>query len=153
MGDDVDMVAGWMHVAGFGSKSTKDLFATAEAVNKDVKAHKEEVLSAYRDIVRSYVAASNEPLVDVDQEIRVARTLWRVFQKDPVAMEIVRQQLSKDLADPNQQLLVTFMKLAKIPRSGDIIDKINMSPLTPEEKEAVKGVMKDFQNATLMDKE
>jgi hypothetical protein len=120
---------------GFGDMSSKQLFEMSKAMTKKGKDHKEEVLSVYKTVLTHYQIKMEEGIQSPRQMQAVSQALLKRYANDPVALQIITNQLKQDLKDPEMRLMESFLKSVNVPGMDETRDKIKNAPMPDETKE------------------
>lgn len=138
-------VEAYMQAFGFASANQRDLYAASKTAAKNVKAHKEEVLSVYKGVLRYYQTELAKGNTDVKFITKVSSFALRKYKDDPVAQQIIQQQLFFDLQDKNTQLLSLMMKAINLPDATSMRDTIRQMPSSEEEKKLLMQRIDDIE--------
>jgi hypothetical protein len=144
---DVTSIEAYSQFLGFGSADTRDLYRTAIEWSKDTKAHRDDVLQVYQSIKRYYAEHLEVETSDPKYITKVTGQIMKVFEKDPLALAIIRSEWSKDMVGKDQALMALFMKRIQIPNIGNLIDEVKTSSLTPEQKDEMLKMIKNVSDA------
>lgn len=150
---NVHSIEAWSQALGFGSGDTRDLYRTTMEWAKDTKKHREDVLQVYQDIKRYYAEKLEVEANDVEFITKVTGRVMKVFEKDPIALSIIKNEWARDMVGKDQALLQLFMKRVQIPETGNLIDEIKQAPLSEEEKAKMIQILNDVAAARLPDGE
>jgi len=151
--NNVHSIEAWSQALGFGSGDTRDLYRTTMEWAKDTKKHREDTLQVYQDIKRYYAENLDLEATDVEFITKVTGQVMKVFEKDPVALSIIKNEWARDMVGKDQALLQLFMKRVQIPEVGNLLDEIKQSPLSEEEKANMIKILNDVAAARLPDGE
>ena len=127
-------VEGWAQMLGFGTADSRDFYESSINMSKDVKAHKDEVLTVYKDIKRYYYEKLQVENTDPEFIQKVTGRVMKVFENDPVALAIIAGQLQSDLQGPDAALMKLFMTRSGIPTIGNLKDQVRQMPVDDETK-------------------
>lgn len=142
---DVTHTEVWAQALGFGTADTRDLYRLSMSMSKDVKAHREETLKVYNDIKRYYSEKLQVENSDPKFITKVTGRVMKVFENDPVAMQIITGQLKNDLSGKDQGLLNLMMKRADIPNPRNFRDQIKQAPVSDEDKQLMLQRVDDME--------
>ncbi len=128
---------------GFGTKSTKELYEISKTISKQKKAHEEDVMSRYRDIIQYTKEAASQDKVDVKHMQRVHSVLMSTF-KDPEDLKMVRNQWMKDLPGKEAALFQSLLKASGMP-GMNLEDSIKTWPVEQAQKDLMMQRLKMFK--------
>lgn len=129
---------------GFGDGNRKEMFYVSKRLNENSKEYKKEVLKDIK-AVEQYVAKTlGEEDRDVEKVKRVNSFLLSRYANSPVAMDIIRGQLSMTMKDPNTRLIEQMMKAENFPNKNSNMDLILRSPISEEQKQLLIQRSKDM---------
>lgn len=143
----VNHVEAWAQVFGFGTADTRDLYRMTVEMSKDTKAHREDVIKVYEDVKRYYAEKLAVDNNDPKFVTKVTGRMLRMFKDDPAALSIIQQQMSKDLAGKDNDLLLLFMRRSGIPDLGGLKDQVNQMPVSDEQKQQMLQMIEDMKAA------
>jgi hypothetical protein len=129
---------------GFGTKSTKELYEISKHAAKSKKAHDEDVLSRYRDIMTYYKEKLAVEGSDIKHIQRVSSMLMSTF-KDPYDLALVKSQWQKDMIGPEANLLKMMVERSGHPSLDKTMDDIRMAPLPDDDKARLMQRVKDLR--------
>lgn len=142
---DVTYTEVWAQALGFGTSDTRDLYRLSMSMSKDVKAHREETLKVYNDIKRYYAEKLQVENSDPKFITKVTGRVMKVFEGDPVAQQIILQQLKTDLNGKDAGLLALMMKRSNIPDPRNFRDQIKQAPISDGDKEKMLQRVDDME--------
>lgn len=143
---DVTHTEVWAQALGFGTADTRDLYRLSMSMSKDVKQHKEETLKVYNDIKRYYAEKLQVENSDPKFITKVTGRVMKVFEGDPVAQQIILQQLKTDLSGKDAGLLNLMMKRSNIPDPKNFRDQIKQAPIADDQKQLMLQRVDDMEN-------
>jgi hypothetical protein len=144
---NVNSVEAWAQALGFGTGDTRDLYRISMEMTKDTKKHKEEVIRVYNDIKRYYTEKLDSENNSPEFITKVTGRMLRVFKDDPVAIGIISQQLSQDLAGKDSQLIATFLRRSGIPELTGVRDQVKQMPVSEDQKTLMLQRLDDMEKA------
>lgn len=144
---NVSSVEAWAQALGFGTGDTRDLYRISMEMTKDTKKHKEEVIRVYNDVKRYYAEKLDGPNNSPEYITKVTGRMLRVYRNDPVAISIINQQLSQELAGKDSQLIATFLRRSGIPDLVGLRDQIKQMPVSEEQKALMNQRLDDMEKA------
>jgi hypothetical protein len=133
-------------VFGFSTTTTRDMFKSIKENSADVKAHKERVTQDIKAVMAYYTTALAVDNADPMWITKVAGKVLRTYQNDPVAQEIMNQEITKALRGKDQILIDSILKVIDIPNIGNTRDRIMKLPVTDEDKKMLLQIADDVQN-------
>ncbi len=139
-------VEAYLQAFGFPSANQRDLYLASQAASKNTKAHKEEVLSVYKEALRYYQTELERGNTDVKFITKVTSFALRKYKDDPVAQDIIYKQLSLDLQDKNLQLMTQIMKAINLPNGSSLRDSVRQMPVPEEQKQLLMQRIDDMEN-------
>jgi hypothetical protein len=142
----------WAAALGFGTLSDKELYLVSRKVADGKKAHEEDVLKRYRDIVNYYTENLGVGNNDTAHIQKVTSMMMRTFD-DPADLDIVRKQWQKDLVDKKTTLTKQVLTAAGIEDSNTFGDNVRMMPINDEQKALILQRHKDLKAVREMNKE
>lgn len=133
---------------GLGSYSQSEIYLMQKGLSDDSNAHKQEVMTVYKDIKAYYTDKFHEGNVDPEWLTGVTGAVLNKYKDDPVAQELIVKQMQYDLTGPEAGLLSSIIKSANLPGSNDMLDQINnMPPAMERYKPALRTVVEDMRNS------
>jgi hypothetical protein len=144
-GDAKHAVEALMQLFGFGDMSTKQLYEMSRAMTKKGKEHKDEVLSVYKTVLTHYQVKMEEGVQSPRQMQAVSQALLKRYANDPVALQIITNQLRQDLKDPEMRLMESFLKSVNVPGMNETRDRIKNAPMPDETKEKMIQLLNDAE--------
>ncbi|MNV06631.1 hypothetical protein D3C71_970170 [compost metagenome] len=136
----------WAQALGFGTSDEKAFYEASMNMSKDIKKHKEDVISVYNDIKRYYSEKLAVPNTDPKWITKVTGRIMKTFENDPVAMAIIQSQLQTDLQGPEAALLRQFMTRSGIPDIGTLKDQVKNMPVDEDTKKKMMQRIDDVAN-------
>jgi hypothetical protein len=144
-GDAKHAVEALMQLFGFGDMSTKQLYEMSRAMTKKGKEHKDEVLSVYKTVLTHYQIKLEEGIQSPRQMQAVSQALLKRYANDPVALQIITNQLRQDLKDPEVRLMELFLRSVGVPGMNENLDRIKNAPMPQETKDKMLQVIRDIE--------
>ena len=144
--DSVTIPEVWAAGLGFGTKATSELYYLSRSLSKDKKAHEEDVMSRYRDIVNYYRKEVGQPGADIEHIQKVTSMLMRTFD-NPTDLQMVIAQWKKDMTGKEMGLFKQMMTAAGHPDSQQMRDRIKMSPYDEATKQKLLQMHIDIKKA------
>ena len=134
---------------GFAPSAPRDFYASVKELQKDPKKHKEAVLKDYAAAVQYYTTTTGKDNEDTAWKDKVVGAMLRMHKDDPVAHQIINQQLTKDLADRESTLAKLFLKRIELgfPTLGGLKDSIEKMPVPEDQKAKMRDITKTFEEA------
>lgn len=143
--DKTHPVEAYMQAFGFPSANQRDLYRASKAITEKTKEHKEEVLSVYKGVLSYYTSELERGNTDINFITKVSSFALRKYKDDPVAQQIIQQQLMIDLQDPNIKLLSMMIKASGLPNATSLKDTIRQMPDTEERKALLMQRIDDIE--------
>lgn len=128
-------VEGWAQMLGFSTADSRDFYESSIKMSKDNKGHKDEVMAVYKDIKRYYYEKLGVENTDPLYIQKVTGRVMKVFENDPVALQIIAGQLGSDLQGPDAALMKLFMTRSGIPEVGTLKDDVRKMPVDDATKQ------------------
>ncbi len=122
---------------GFGDSSQRDNWALIEKSNSIRKNFRDDVLKDYKNILQYYQTEMNKGIADPVQLGAVSSFVLKRYQGNPEALQIIQQQLEKDLLNPEYKLLSQMIKISGIPDANTLKDKIRQSNIPDAQKQQI----------------
>lgn len=144
---NVNSVEAALQLFGFGTGHTKALYETQRVAAEGTKAYADEVKQVYKDVKQYYQSAFGAGITDPKQMQEVTGQLLMAYKDSPVAMNIIQQELSKDITGKDIQLLLMMMKSVDIPEFGMTMDQIKRAPISDEQKQLYMERLEQVRNA------
>ncbi len=138
-------VEAYLQAFGFPSANQRDLYQASKAAVELTKAHKEEVLSVYKEVMRYYQTQLQSGNADPKFITKVSAFALRKYKDDPEAQRIIQQQLMIDLQDKNTQLLSLILKASGLPDGATLKDNIRQMPVSDEQKKLLMQRIEDIE--------
>jgi hypothetical protein len=128
-------VEAWAQMLGFSTADSRDFYEASISMSKDIKAHKEEVMTVYNGTKRYYYDKLNVENTDPIFITKVTGRILKIYENDPVAQAIILGQLKSDLQGADAALLNLFMTRSGIPTIGRLKDQVKQMPVSEAEKQ------------------
>jgi hypothetical protein len=138
-------VEAYLQAFGFLSANQRDMYQASKAAIEGTKAHKEEVLSVYREVLRYYQNELQSGNTDVKFITKVTSFALRKYKDDPTAQKIIHEQLMMDLQNRDTQLLSLMMKATGLPTASSLRDNIRQMPIDDERKQLLMQRIDDIE--------
>jgi hypothetical protein len=138
-------VEAYLQAFGFPSANQRDLYQASKAAAEMSKAHKEEVLSVYKEVMRYYQTQLQSGNTDVKFITKVSSFALRKYKDDPTAQKIIQEQLMIDLQDRNTQVLSMMMRSVGLPDGASLKDNIRQMPVSDEQKQLLMQRIEDIE--------
>lgn len=137
-----------MKSLGFDRLSTREMYKLSQERFADQKALKEDILKDLKATQRILSDAMNGTKSDVDLARRASNIMLSRYADNDFAMQIITQQLKKDLTGKESMLMMQMMKHSGIKDAGATRDQILRSGLDDEMKEIL---IDRYENDVLKD--
>lgn len=115
----------WATALGFGTLGTKELYALSKSRSDSKKAHEEDVMKRYRDIVQYVTTALQTDNNDLAHTQKVMSMLMRTFD-NPDDLKMVVTQWKKDMTGRDLGLLKQMIEASGIPNAEKFKDDVKM---------------------------
>ncbi len=136
-----------MQLFGFGTGHTKAMYETQMKAAEGTKQYNDEVLQVYKEVKQYYQNAFAAGITDPKQVQAVTGQLLMAYKDSPQAMQIIQQQLQKDLSGRDNQLMFMMMKSVDLPQFGLTVDQIKRAPISDEQKQLYIERLQDAKKA------
>lgn len=143
----VNHVEAWAQLFGFGTADTRDLYEISQKVNTRNKEYKDEVLNVYKTMKQYYEKELQNGNKDPKFITAISGFVLNRYKDEPVAIQIIANEIERDAADPNSTLLYQMMKASQIPDHAGLRKEVEISPLTPDEKREMLRRLDDASKA------
>ena len=141
-----EVVEAWAQILGFGSDDVKKMYDLNNDFYKATKANREEVMRMYKDVKRMYQEKLGLPDTDPRIVTALSSHFMQIIKKNPEYAQMIQDQLAKDFAGKDQDLLAQIVKAAGVP--GALTpDKIRIAPISDKDKEALIKHIQHIKNA------
>ena len=118
---------------GFGTKATKELYETSKAISDNKKAHEEDVMKRYRDILQYYASTTGTDNADIAHIQQVSSILMTTFN-NPTDRNLVVKQWQKDMVGKGRGVLKQMLDSSTLPNGEKSMAAINSAPIDQETK-------------------
>lgn len=133
---------------GFTTADEKKYYELTQEVFKRNKQYEDDVMKKYKDIVRYVTVETEKDNADLEHITRVSGMLMQAFKDDPIAMDMVAKQWSKDIIGGEASLANKLVKLiTKAPNPSELKDMIRNMPGDEAQKEELLERIDAMQNA------
>jgi hypothetical protein len=136
-----------MQLFGFATGDTKKMYESQRIVIEGSKKHKEDVLTAYKAAKQYHQSKFESGITSPAQQQAVIGQMLMMYKDDPVALDIINREWSKDSMGKDQMLFMGMIKSVGLPQYGMTIDEIKQSPIPDDHKEILIQRLTDAKNA------
>jgi hypothetical protein len=136
-----------MQLFGFATGDTKKMYESQRIVIEGSKKHKEDVLTAYKSAKQYHQSKFESGITSPAQQQAVIGQMLMMYKDDPVALDIINREWSKDSMGKDQMLLMGMIKSVGLRKYSMTIDEIKQSPIPDDHKEILIQRLTDAKNA------
>lgn len=129
---------------GMAPDAEVKLYEASKAVDKLSKAHREDVMRRYRDILRWTHAEMSNEKPNLERIQMVTTALMESFKDDPVGMQMVQRKWQEDMQGKERALAIKLIKATGLPDVENLKDIIRQSPVPQEQKDQAMQRVDDF---------
>lgn len=145
---DISSAEAYAALFGFGTEDESKYYKISQEVFKKGKQYEEDVMSKYKDIVRYVTVETEKPNADIEHITRVSGMLMQTFKDDPIALDLVAKQWSRDIVGGEANLANKIVKLiTKAPNPSELKDLVRNMPGDEEQKKQLLQRIDDIQSA------
>lgn len=124
-----------MKSLGFDRLSTREMYKLSQERFEDQKGMKEDILKDLKATQRILSDSMGGTKADVDLARRATNIMMSRYENNPAAMQIITQQVKKDLSGKEHMLMMQMLKHSGIEGAGATRDQILRSSLDDEMKQ------------------
>lgn len=145
---DISSPEAYAALFGFGSENERKYYEVSQQVFKQGKKYEEDVMRKYKDTIRYVTTEVDKDNASLEHITRVTGMLMQVFKDDPIALEMVAKQWSKDILSGESTLATKIVKLINnSPNPQELRDLIRNMPGDENQKKQLLQRIDDIQNA------
>lgn len=137
----------WIYVQaqkfGFTSFDESQRYKVNTEIREGSKAFKEDVERLYNGYLKTLIRQTGKPVTDDEVQIKLLGIVQDIYKDKPEAIRIFRQNLARDLADPELRIFKDAMRYAKIVGSKEKMKEIDRYFKTDEERMKAKQLIDD----------
>lgn len=135
---DVTELEAYFQAIGFGPRDVADAYESATAANDKLKDQKKEVLQTYNAIKQYYKDYLQSDKADPVFMTKVSGYMLNRYANNPVALQIIRDQIKSDMNGQDASLANLLVKAAGIPDKKGMHDAVSIAPLPEDQKQKIR---------------